>query len=175
MRPAWLPPAEEDVPVPVPENVQIGPECQVWSALAFLHYRSRRPCGLRMGRRSVLWGITMLDLGPDAEVMIGDCSGMLEVTITTNGRVRVGDFAMIGHHVVIAGDSVPAPFGAGVCCDPRPAPIEIGDNVFVAANAIILPGARIGDEAVVGAGAVVDGEVPAGATAFGNPYRVLKA
>jgi acetyltransferase-like isoleucine patch superfamily enzyme len=175
VRPPWLPPAEEDLPVPVPDNVKIAPECQIWSALAFLHYRSRRPCGLRMGRRSVLWGFTMLDLGPDAEVAIGECSGLLEVTIATNGRVTVGDFAIIGHHVTIAGDSVSAPPGSGVRCDPRPQPIEIGDGVFIAANAVILPGARIGDGAVVGAGAVVDGEVSAGSIAFGNPYQVIAA
>lgn len=174
MNPAWLPPAQEDLPVPIPANVEVGPDSQVWSAMAFLHYRSQRPLGLRMGRRSVLWGITMLDLGPQAELIIGDCSGMLEVTVTTNGSVRIGDFAIVGHHVVIAGGQAPVPPGPGAEPDPIPDPIEIGDSVFIAANSIVLPGARIGDEAVVGAGTVVDGEVPAGATAFGHPYRVVR-
>lgn len=173
MRPPWLPPADQDLPVPVPDNIQIGEDCQVWSALAFLHYRSRRSCGLRMGRRSVLWGTTMLDLGPDGELSMGEFSGMLEVTVTTNGRVSIGDYAIIGHHVVIAGDSVPVPPGSPGSSDRVSAPVEIGHSVFIAANSIVLAGARIGDEAVVGAGTVVDGEVPAGATAFGNPYRVL--
>jgi acetyltransferase-like isoleucine patch superfamily enzyme len=174
MRPPWLPPAEQDLPVPIPENVAIGPECQVWSALAFLHYRSRQPCGLRLGRRCVLWGTTMLDLGPAGELVMGDFSGMLEVTVTTNGRVTVGDYAIIGHHVVIAGDSVSLPPGLPGSSDRVPKPIEIGHSVFIAANSIILPGARIGDEAVVGAGAVINGEVPAGATAFGNPFRFVR-
>jgi len=181
MRPAWLPPAEEDLPVAVPENIEVGPDCQIWSALAFLHYRSEQPLGLRMGHRSVLWGVTMLDLGPQAELVIGHCSGMLEVTVTTNGSVRIGDFAIIGHHVVIAGGHVavpPAPAlpSRAAPADPDlvPEPIEIGDCVFIAASSIILPGARIGDEAVVGAGTVVDGEVPPGAVAFGNPYRVIR-
>jgi acetyltransferase-like isoleucine patch superfamily enzyme len=174
VRPSWLPPADEDLPVPVPGNVEIGAQCQVWSALAFLHYRSRRPCGLRMGRRSVLWGTTMLDLGPEGELARGDFSGLLEVTVTTNGRVSIGDYAMIGHHVVIAGDSVCVPPESPGSSEAVPEPIEIGHSVFVAANSIILAGARIGDEAVVGAGAVVDGEVPPGATAFGNPYRVVR-
>jgi acetyltransferase-like isoleucine patch superfamily enzyme len=173
VRPAWLPPEDQDLPVPVPGNVEIGAQCQVWSALAFLHYRSQRPCGFRMGRRSVLWGTTMLDLGPEGELAMGDFSGMLEVTVTTNGRVSIGDYAIIGHHVVIAGDSVPVPPGASVSSGAVSEPIEIGHSVFIAANSIILAGARIGDEAVVGAGAVVDGDVPRGATAFGNPYRVV--
>jgi acetyltransferase-like isoleucine patch superfamily enzyme len=174
MRPAWLPPEDQDLPVPIPDNVQIGPECQVWSALAFLHYRSQRPCGLRMGKRSVLWGTTMLDLGPDGDLTMGNFSGMLEVTVTTNGRVTIGDYAIIGHHVVIAGDVVAVPPGSPGSSNRMPKPIEIGHSVFIAANSIVLAGARIGDEAVVGAGTVVDGEVPAGATAFGNPCRVIR-
>lgn len=174
MTPPWLPPGDEDVHVPIPDNVQIGPECHIWSSMAFMHYRSQQPCGLRMGRRSVMWGFTMLDLGPDAEVEIGDYSGMLEVTLTTNGRVTVGDYALIGHHVVIAGGHAPAPPEPDMESSSVPEPIEIGDSVFIAANSIVLPGARIGDEAVVGAGTVVDGEVPAGATAFGNPFRVVR-
>jgi acetyltransferase-like isoleucine patch superfamily enzyme len=159
--------------VPIPANVEIGPECQIWSALAFLHYRSQRPLGLRMGRRSVLWGVTMLDLGPQAELTIGDSSGMLEVTITTNGSVSIGDFTIIGHHVVIAGDHVALPPEPSAQSLPVPEPIEIGDSVFIAAGSIVLSGARIGDEAIVGAGTVVDGNVPAGATAFGNPFQVI--
>jgi acetyltransferase-like isoleucine patch superfamily enzyme len=174
MRPGWLPPADEDVPVPIPDNVEIGANCEVWSAMAFLHYRSRRPCGLRLGRNSVLWGITMLDLGPQGQLAIGDYSGMLEVTVATNGSVTIGDYAIIGHHVVIAGSSAPVPHEPWADPPPEPDPIEIGSGVFVAANSIVLPGARIGDEAVVGAGTVVDGEVPSGATAFGNPYRVVR-
>lgn len=159
--------------MPVPANIEIGPDCQIWSAMAFLHYRSQRPVGLRMGRRSAMWGVTMLDLGPQAELIIGDCSGMLEVTVTTNGLVSIGDFAIIGHHVVIAGDHVAQPPGEPQRSLPVPQPIEIGDSVFIAAGSIVLPGARIGDGAVVGAGTVVDGDVPAGATAYGNPYRVI--
>src|ERR1700745_1755076 len=51
-------------------------------------------------------------------------------------------------------------------------PVRIGRNVWLGAGAIILPGVSIGDDAVVGAGSVVTRDVPAGATAFGNPARV---
>jgi maltose O-acetyltransferase len=39
-------------------------------------------------------------------------------------------------------------------------------------GAIILPGVSIGDDALIGAGSVVTRDVPAAATAFGNPARV---
>ena len=45
----------------------------------------------------------------------------------------------------------------------KTAPVEIGNNVWIGANTIILRGTKIGDNAVIGAGCVVKGEVPAGA------------
>jgi maltose O-acetyltransferase len=51
-------------------------------------------------------------------------------------------------------------------------PIRIGRNVWIGAGAIILPGVSIDDDALIGAGSVVTRDVPAGATAFGNPARM---
>lgn len=51
-------------------------------------------------------------------------------------------------------------------------PVVIGRNVWIGGGAIILPGINIGDEAVIGAGSVVTRDVPAGATAMGNPARL---
>ena len=51
-------------------------------------------------------------------------------------------------------------------------PIRIGRNVWIGGAAIILPSVSIGDDALIGAGSVVTRDVPAGATAFGNPARV---
>jgi len=51
-------------------------------------------------------------------------------------------------------------------------PVHIGCNVWIGGGAMILPGVTIGDNAVIGAGSVVTRDVPAGATAFGNPARV---
>lgn len=51
-------------------------------------------------------------------------------------------------------------------------PVHIGEDVWIGGGAIILPGVRIGDGAVIGAGSVVTRDVPAGATALGNPARI---
>jgi maltose O-acetyltransferase len=50
--------------------------------------------------------------------------------------------------------------------------VHIGRNVWIGGGAIILPGVMIGDDAVIGAGSVVTRDVPAGATALGNPARI---
>jgi maltose O-acetyltransferase len=51
-------------------------------------------------------------------------------------------------------------------------PVRIGRNVWIGGGAIVLPGVTIGDNAVIGAGSVVTRDIPANATAFGNPARV---
>jgi putative colanic acid biosynthesis acetyltransferase WcaB len=54
------------------------------------------------------------------------------------------------------------------------APPHIGEGVDIGANAVIIGGVRIGDRAVIGAGAVVVKDVPPGAVAAGNPARVIR-
>jgi len=53
-------------------------------------------------------------------------------------------------------------------------PITIGDNVWLGGGVIVLPGVRIGDDTVVGAGAVVTRDLPARVLAVGNPARVVR-
>ena len=53
-------------------------------------------------------------------------------------------------------------------------PIVIEDNVWLGGGAILLPGVRVGRNAVVGAGAVVTRSVPANTVVAGNPARVIR-
>jgi len=53
-------------------------------------------------------------------------------------------------------------------------PIVIEDNVWIGYGAILLPGVKIGRNAVVGAGAVVSRNVPANTIVAGNPARVIR-
>jgi maltose O-acetyltransferase len=53
-------------------------------------------------------------------------------------------------------------------------PITIADNVWLGGGVIVCPGVTIGQDTVVGAGAVVTGDLPAGVVAAGVPARVLR-
>lgn len=53
-------------------------------------------------------------------------------------------------------------------------PIVIGDNVWLGGGVIVCPGVTIGENSVVGAGAVVTRDLPANVVAVGNPARVIK-
>lgn len=52
--------------------------------------------------------------------------------------------------------------------------VKIGDNVFVGAGSIVLPGVTIGNNVVIGAGSVVTRDIPDNSVAVGNPARVVK-
>lgn len=53
-------------------------------------------------------------------------------------------------------------------------PIRVGNNVWIGAHTCVLPGVTIGDNCVIGAGSVVNRDIPAGTVAAGNPCRVIR-
>ena len=53
-------------------------------------------------------------------------------------------------------------------------PITVGNNVWIGAQVCVLPGVTIGDNCVIGAGSVVNRDIPAGSMAVGNPCRVIR-
>ena len=78
----------------------------------------------------------------------------------------------LGHNVVLA--------TLNHCMIPEqranlePAPIHIGKNVWIGANAMVLPGVTIGDGAVIAAGAIVTKDVPPFTVVGGSPAKVIK-
>lgn len=53
-------------------------------------------------------------------------------------------------------------------------PIQIGDNVWIGGNTVVLPGVHIGSNVVIGAGSVVTRDIPNNTVAYGNPCKVRK-
>jgi acetyltransferase-like isoleucine patch superfamily enzyme len=167
--------ADDWFPVPLPANFEMGEDSYLYSAYAFSHFRSTRPVAVRLGHHTGVYQHTQFILGPDGEVHIGDYATINATVFATNGRVVVGDYAMFGYGVIVADD----PFAVPVHTVPDatgsldPPSITIGANTWIGARCVLLLGADIGDDSVIGAGTVVDFPVPTGVIVAGNPARVI--
>ena len=88
------------------------------------------------------------------------------------GGIEIGDNVLIGQQVVIATlnhDLIPQKRA-----NMLPAPIKIGNDVWIGAHATILSGVTIGNGAVVAAGAVVTKDVPENTVVGGVPAKIIK-
>lgn len=88
------------------------------------------------------------------------------------GGITIGNDCLIGHNAVFA--TLNHGFAPDERKDLHPAPIALGNNVWLGANVTILPGVTIDDNAVIAAGAVVTKDVPANVIAGGVPAKVIK-
>ena len=96
------------------------------------------------------------------------------VTILDVCPVSIGDHVLLGPNVIISTASHPidpikrqqVEYGSA---------ITIGHHVWIGGNVSILPGVTIGDNCVIGAGSVVNKNIPANSVAVGNPCRVIKS
>jgi acetyltransferase-like isoleucine patch superfamily enzyme len=88
------------------------------------------------------------------------------------GGITIGDGSLVGHNVVMA------TLNHGLAPSDRsttyPAPIIIGKNVWIGANATIVPGVTIGDNAIIAAGAVVTKDVQENTIVGGVPAKLIK-
>lgn len=96
------------------------------------------------------------------------------LTLVDDTDIYIGDSVMIGPNVVIATAGHPVEPGLRRKAAQYNIPVHIGDNVWVGAGAVILPGVHIGENSVIGAGSIVTKDIPANVVAVGNPCRVLR-
>ncbi len=84
----------------------------------------------------------------------------------TNPRgIHIGKYSVLSFRsAVLSHDSV----------NDRHYDTYIGDNCFIGAHAIVLPGVRIGDQCIVSAASVVMRDIPSGCLVTGNPARVVE-
>jgi maltose O-acetyltransferase len=88
--------------------------------------------------------------------------------------IHIGDDVQIGPYVQLLTPTHPLEPGLRRAKWEAAEPIAIGDNVWLGGGAIVLPGVTIGPDTVVGAGAVVTSDLPAGVLALGTPARVVR-
>lgn len=159
-----------------------------------LAYRVRYPRRLVVGRDVVIAGRLRLARGTRLE--LGDRARVRgRVTVNGGGRVTVGADSLLNGCWILAATEVTL----GARCllsdcgitdndfhnlDPgrrhlpgderTRRPVRLDENVWVGAHALVLKGTEIGRDSVVGAGAVVRGEVPPGVVVSGNPAEIVR-
>lgn len=96
------------------------------------------------------------------------------LTLVDDTHIYVGSRTMFGPNVTIATAGhpiLPELRARGLQYN---APVHIGQNCWLGAGVIVLPGITIGDRVVIGAGSVVTHDLPSDVVAYGNPCKVAR-
>jgi galactoside O-acetyltransferase len=96
------------------------------------------------------------------------------LTLVDDCDIYVGDHVLFGPNVTLSAGTHPVHPELRRQVAQYNASIRIGNNVWIGANSVVLPGITIGDNSVIGAGSVVTKDIPANVVAVGNPCRVLR-
>lgn len=117
--------------------------------------------------------------GPGAEINIGPESQLSGISITARSKtINIGSRVLIAPNCIIVDSDFHAPWPASERINSpgleNDRSVSIGNNAWIGMNCVILKGSQIGDGAIIGAGSVVTGEIPANAVAVGCPARVIK-
>lgn len=144
----------------------MSPETRVnrTSVRMLLAFSRRRRLRLRTLFRTYAWAHRMLCLVHSSDFRTKDFGDDLYLPhpygIVVHAWARIGDRVTIYHNVTLGETGT----GPGVP--------TIGDDVLIGAGAVLLGPIAVGDGAVIGANAVVTADVPAGGLAVGNPATV---
>ena len=96
------------------------------------------------------------------------------LTLVDDTHIYVGSCTMFGPHVTVATAGHPILPELRRQNYQYNAPVRIGENCWIGAGAVLLPGVTVGDNVVIGAGSVVTKDIPSNVVAVGNPCRVLR-
>jgi len=107
----------------------------------------------------------------DSKLIIGGGFCNSNVKIRCTNSITIGNDVAISHDVTIMDSDAHNIHYDGY---QMTKPITIGNNVWIGSRAIILKGVKIGDGAVIAAGAVVSKDVPANSIVAGSPAKVIK-
>jgi 2,3,4,5-tetrahydropyridine-2,6-dicarboxylate N-acetyltransferase len=112
-----------------------------------------------IGKSAVIMMGAVVNIGAE----IGE-GAMIDMNAVVGARGKIGNRVHLGAGAVVAGVLEP----------PSKDPCEIGDDVLIGANSVILEGVKIGKGSVVAAGSVVVEDVPEGVVVAGTPAKIIK-
>lgn len=96
------------------------------------------------------------------------------LTLVDDTHIHVGDNVMLAPNVVLATAAHPVLPELREKGYQYNAPVRIGEDCWLGAGVVVLPGVTIGRGSVIGAGSVVTKDIPENVVAFGNPCRVVR-
>lgn len=103
-----------------------------------------------------------------------DVYANFNLTLVDDTHIYVGNNVLFAPNVTVASGTHPIEPGIRRKQAQYNASIHIGDNVWIGAGSVVLPGVSIGENSVIGAGSVVSRDIPANVVAVGCPCRVLR-
>lgn len=100
-----------------------------------------------------------------------DCN---TITIGNNCGIAPGVQILTAFHPTIAAERVSVNEQGFSFWKTQSKPVKIGNDVWLGAGSMIMPGVTIGNNVVIGAGSVVTKDIPDNVVAYGNPCRVMR-
>ena len=121
-----------------------------------------------------VWIVPPLTAAVGKYVSIGEGTyANMNLTLIDDWKITIGKRVLIGPNVTLC--TTGHPIHPEHRMDGMYSfPITIGDNVWLGANVIVMPGVTIGENAVIGAGSVVTKDIPPNVIAFGSPCKVYR-
>ena len=141
--------------------------------------KSKQETRFSMGKNSELNVTGNFSVGFGSDIRVFD-NAKLElgsgyfnafVQIVCADKIKIGKDVAIARDVIIRDTDAHEITGGG---HKKTKPVEIGDHVWIGTRAIIMKGVKIGDGAIIAAGAVVTKDVPANAIVAGVPAKVIR-
>lgn len=121
-----------------------------------------------------IWLNSPLTVGVGRYVSIGSGTyANMNLTLIDDWKITIGKNVLIGPNVTLCTTGHPI-HPAHRMDGMYSFPIEIGDNVWIGGNVMVLPGVTVGENSVIGAGSIVTKDIPANVVAVGSPCRVLR-
>ncbi len=169
-------------------NIKVGENAKVWGPVYISKFPSSRITignNLRNVSAPSRYAFNIFPqskirtMSPTSIITIKDNVGFNSVSILArSGSVTIGENTMIGGNCQITdtdGHPLWPPEERHVYSgDEHDSDVFIGNNVFIGINVIILKGSTIGDNSVIAAGSIVNGEIPGNCLAAGVPAKVIK-